>query len=209
MPAGGSQNSKQTLEFLGELGTTDRGDKVPLSHSANALVQLGEFLIKTATKNLQKKGHTATGETASSMRIVNLDIRTIKMSLDIEILDTYKFLDQGVKGTESGAGKYSFKTSHPNKKMATAILKWARKRSLSGKTKYKPKGVNEAKDVKMNKMVTGSDNLKGMAYAISTNIKKFGIEKTLFFSDAVKDTKALQKKKYADAFKLDIIENLS
>lgn len=209
MPAGGKQNSNEVLEFLGGLGTTDRGDKTPLNNTAKALIELGEFLIKKASDNLQNKGHVASGGTISSMKIVNLDTKTMGMSLDIQILDTYKFLDQGVKGTESGKGKYAFKNAHPNKKMADAILKWAKKRSLSGKTKYTPKGTVEAKNVELNKKQSGSGNLQSMAYAMATNIKKHGIERTLFFTDAVKDTKAHQKKVYANAFKIDIIENLS
>jgi hypothetical protein len=204
-----NQNSKSVLDHLNTIGSKDRGDDVALNRSAAALIELGEYLITTARKNLNDKGHTATGETASSMRVVNINVNTMKMSLDVELVNTYKFLDQGVKGTEGGAGKYSFKTKYPSKKMATAILKWARKRSLSGKIKYKAKGAQEAKDKKINKVVSQSDNLKSLAYAISTNIKKHGIDRTLFFSNAIKETKALQKKKFAEAFKLDIIENLS
>lgn len=209
MPAGGKQNSKDVLEFLGGLGSSDRGDDIKLGHTAKALIECGEFLIKKATANLQKKGHIATGETATSMHVANLQTQTTKMSLDVVLLSTYKFLDQGVRGTEGGAGKYAFKTKFPSKKMATALLKWIRTRSMKGRTKYKPKGAVEKKDVQLNKVVRSADNFKSLAYAVATNIKKKGIKKTSFFSDAIKDTKDFQKKKFAQAFKLDIIENLS
>lgn len=205
----GLQNASATLDYLGTIGSSDRGDTVNLSNTAKVLVELGENLIKKASDNLQSKGHVATGGTIASMRIINIDVKTVVMSLDIEILSSYKFLDQGVRGTVTGSGKYSFKTPYPSKKMATAILKWARKRGRSGKIKYTAKSVNEAKSKKIHKIVSASDNLKGMAYGMATNIKKHGIEKTLFFTKAVKDTRELQKTKLGQAFKLDIIQQLN
>src|SRR4249920_254290 len=117
----GLQNTKGTLNFLGTLGTVDRGDELPLNNTAKGLVELAGFLIETATDNLQKKGNIATGDTASSMKIVNLDLQGVKKSLDVQILSTYKFLDQGVKGTEGESGKYYFKTKHQGKKAQQAI----------------------------------------------------------------------------------------
>lgn len=204
-----NQNSKEVLDFLETLGSKDRGDNVTLGHTARVLGELAGFLIEEATANLQNKGHMATGETAASMKIVNVKANTNIMSLDVELLSTYKFLDQGVRGTEGGAGKYSFKTKYPSKKMALAILKWYRKRGAGGKIKYKAKSKNEGKNQKLNRAIKNADNLKSLAYATATNIKKKGIEKTLFFSNAIKATKARQKQMYAKAFKLDIIESIN
>lgn len=213
----GLQNSPKTLDYLGTIGTKDRGDAMPAT--AKALVELAGFLIKEATRNLQKKGNVATGETAKSMRIVNLDLSAPKMSLDVEIASTYKFLDLGVKGTEGGSGKYSFKTKFANKKMALAILKWLRKRSVV--SKYKPhsseddnlKGKNrgsvERKNQRIKKIVNSAESKKRLAYAISVNIKKKGIKRTLFFTNAVKATQKETRKVFAEGLKIDIINSLS
>lgn len=202
----GLQNSANTLAFLGTIGTTDRGDEFP--KSARALVELAAFLIETATDNLERKGNIATGETAKSMKIVNLDLRGPAKSLEVEILSTYKFLDKGVKGTEGGRGKYSFKTKYANKKMARAILRWLKKRSLGGRTKYKAVSRGEKKNKRINKAVNSVKSRESLAYAVATNIKKKGINPTLFFTNAVKATEKRSKKLFGDAIKVDIIESL-
>ena len=215
----GSQNSKSTLDFLGTLGSKDRGDLLPAS--AKALVELAAFLIETATDNLDRKGNTATGETASSMKIVNLDLSAPSMSVEVEILKSYKFLDKGVKGYESGTGKYQFKKPVRGKtgkrgegrkkmpKMVAAILKWLKKRSLSGKVKYKAVSRNERKDKSINKTVNDAKSREALAYAVATNIKKKGIKPTYFFTNAIKATQKETKKKFAEALKIDIINSLS
>ena len=203
----GIQNSKGTLSFLDGLGTKDRGDKVEFNNVGAALVELADFLITEARGNMDKNGNTATGQTASSMKAGPLQTNASKLQVDISIDSTYKFLDQGVKGVEGGTGKYQFKTKYPNKKMALAILKWVRKRGIA--TKYKAISKTERKNQRIKRMIKKSDNLKGMAYAISTNIKKKGIKPTYFFSKAIEATKKEQKKVYAEALKLDIIETFN
>jgi hypothetical protein len=203
----GIQNSKGTLSFLDGLGTKDRGDKVEFNNVGAALVELADFLITEARGNMDKNGNTATGQTASSMKAGPLQTNASKLQVDISIDSTYKFLDQGVKGVEGGTGKFSFKSKYPSKKMALAILKWMRKRGVA--TKYKAISKTEVKNQRIKRMVKESNNLKGMAYAISTNIKKKGIKPTKFFTKAIEATKKEQKKRFADALKLDIIETFN
>ena len=203
----GIQNSKGALDFLDGLGNYDTGDKVQFNNVSAALAELADFLITEARGNMDKKGNTATGGTAKSMKASDVFTNATKLQVDISIDSTYKFLDQGVKGVEGGTGKYQFKTKYPNKKMALAILKWVRKRGIA--TKYKAISKTERKNQRIKRMIKKSDNLKGMAYAISTNIKKKGIKPTYFFSKAIEATKKEQKKRFADALKLDIIETFN
>lgn len=203
----GIQNSKSTLDFLGTIGNQDRGDGVTMNNTAMALVRLADFLIDKAANNLQSKGHVASGDTISSMNAGPIEVDGTKMFLDIEILKTYKFLDLGVKGTEGGTGKFKFKTKYANKKMALALLKWMRKRSIS--SKYKAISKNEQKNQRIKKMVSSAENLKRLAYAVSVSIKKKGIKPTYFFTKAVAATKAQSRKEFASAIKLDIIESLN
>lgn len=204
----GLQNSQQTLDYLGTIGTNDRGDNLPLGNCAKALVELAGYLIGEATDNLDKKGNTATGGTASSMVARDIVVNGTQFELDIEIASTYKFLNDGVKGVESGTGKYQFRTKRPGKKMMMAIKKWLKVRKVA--TKYKAKSAGERKNQQIAKVVESVDGkLTGLSYAIATNIKKRGIKPTKFFSKAVDATKRRQKEVYAKAFKLDIIESLN
>lgn len=202
----GIQNSKDVLDFLGTIGTTDRGDAMP--ETSKTLVELAGFLIEKATDNLQRKGHIATGDTVSSMKAVNLDLTGTKTSIDVQILSTYKFIDQGVKGTQGGNGKYQFKNNKVGKKMYAAISKWLKKRAAGGRTKYKAVSRNEKKNQKLNKLRNSADK-KALAYAVATNIKKRGIDRTLFFTNAVKETQKESRKRFAAALKIDIINSLN
>lgn len=216
----GLPNSPRTLDYLGTIGSSDRGDAMPAT--AKALVELAGFLIETASDNLDRKANVATGGTAKSMRIVNLDLSGSKMSLDVEIVSTYKFLDLGVKGVGGrGKGKYQFRYLPAGKKMATAILKWLRKRGIRGGnyakkygaygTKLKTGGTGkvERKDLRIHKQVNSAQNFKKLAYAVATGIKKAGIEPTYFFTNAVKATQKETKKVFAEGLKIDIINSLS
>ena len=203
----GIQNSNETLDFLGTIGTTDRGDEMPAT--AKALVELAGFLIETASDNLERKGHVATGDTISSMKAVNLDLAGPNKSIEVQILSTYKFIDQGVKGTKGGNGKYQFKNNFVGKKMHSAILRWLKKRSLSGRIKYRAVSKNERKNKQINKAVNDAKSRSSLAYAVATNIKKNGIDRTLFFTNAVKATQKESKKKFAAALKIDIINSIN
>lgn len=199
-------NSRSTLDFLGTIGSTDRGDGVKMNNTARALVKLADFLITEASENLDKTGHVATGATISSMKARDIEINGSRMELDVEIASTYKFLNDGVKGVKSGTGKYSFKNIHPSKKMALAILKWIKTRRVV--TKYKAISNNEKKNKKIQKLSHGSDSQKSLAYAIATNIKKKGIRPTKFWTNAVKETQKQKGKIISEGFKLDIIETI-
>ena len=50
-----SGNKQLQAAQLDNLGSTDRGDKVTLSNSAQVLVKMADFLITEAQKNLDKK----------------------------------------------------------------------------------------------------------------------------------------------------------
>lgn len=216
----GIQNNSGTIHWLGGVNSAVTSDKIEFNHVGQALLEMAEFLIAKADHNLVKRGNIATGNTAKSMKVVNVQTNANKFSLDIEIASTYKFLDQGVNGVEKNRGsKYSFKTKFANKKMALAILKWVKNRrvvskykaysALSDNLKGKNFGATERKNKKIKAMSDAATSQKSLAYAISVGIKKKGLKRTLFFTDAITATKKEQKKRYADALKLDIIETIN
>ncbi len=215
-----TQNSKSTLDFLGTIGSDDRGDKVKLNNVAKALVELSAFLIGTASDNMDRKKNVATGDTISSMQATDIQTNGTRLKIDVMIASTYKFLNDGVKGVDGGKGKYQFKNTRVSKRMALAILKWVRRRGLRARTypsKYGAYGTKlktggrgkiEQKDIGIKKMADAATSQKSLAYAIATNIKKNGIEPTHFFSNAVKETSKRAKDKLGKALKIDIVESL-
>lgn len=127
--------------------------------------------------------------------------KTVRM--DISALFYYKFVDQGVKGTKKGSGKYAFKNDGVGKKMMIAIRKWVIREGLKHKSdKYKAITKREAK----RKSIT--DTSTSTAYAIAKSVKQKGIEPSGFFTDAVRSTQAAANEELGAALKIDIINTL-
>lgn len=208
MPGIPSGKKQLALAGLGNLGNNDRGDKVTLSASAQVLVDMSEFLINEAINNLNKKGTVATGDLESSISSKDIQIDGSRLSIDIELLDRYKFIDEGVKGVEGGTGKYQFKTKRPNLAMQKSIKAWLRLRGRRA-TKYKAISRTERKDQGIARTRAKADSQDSLAWAVATSIKKKGIKPTKFFTNAVKATQREFKKELAAGFKLDIINSLN
>ncbi len=193
---------------LDNLGNQDSGDRVTLSNSAQTLVRMAEFFINECDNNLNKNGSVATGNLRDSIQAKDIEIDGSKLSIDIEILDRYKFINDGVKGTQGGTGKYQFKTSKPNIGMKNAIKSWLRTRGRRA-MKYKAISKTERKDQGIARTRAKADSQESLAWAVATSIKKKGIKPTKFFTNAVKATERQFKKEIAAGFRLDIIESLN
>jgi len=205
IPTGKAQLAAAKLD---NLGSTDRGDKVTLSASVQALVDLAGHLISEAQSNLNKAGAEATGELESSIKATDIDITGSVAGINIELLDRYKFIDEGVNGVEQSQGSnFSFKTKAVSKGMKDSIKKWLRIRGRRA-VKYKPISKTERKDQGIAKTRKAADSQEGLAWAVATSIKKKGIKKTKFFTNAVKETGRQFKDRLAHGFKIDIINSL-
>jgi alanyl-tRNA synthetase len=164
------------------------------------------YLISEAQNNLNNDGTNTTGDLESSMSISDLDISGQLMSVDVLILDRYKFINDGVKGVEGGTGKYQFKTIRPTVEMVRSIKSWLRKRGARA-TKYKAISRTERKDKRIKKMKTEAESQTSLAWAVATSVKKKGIKPTKFFTKAVRATEKKFREEMAKGIKLDIIES--
>lgn len=207
MPIMGGKKQLEAAS-LEELGNNDRGDKVTLGASAQVLVNMADYLITQAGNNLNKSGAQATGELESSMSARDIEIDGSKMYLDIEILDRYRFTDEGVNGLENSQGsQYSFKTKRPSVGMKNSIKKWLRIRGNRA-MKYKAISKTERRDQSINRLRKKTDSQESLAWAVATSIKKKGIKKTKFFTNAVRATERQFRSEIARGFKIDIINSL-
>lgn len=206
MPGIPTGNKQLQLARLDLEGTTDRGDSIKLANTARVLVDMAGYLISEAQNNLNNDGTNTTGDLESSMSISDLDISGQRMSVDVLILDRYKFINDGVKGVEGGTGKYQFKTIRPTVEMVRSIKSWLRKRGARA-TKYKAISRTERKDKRIKKMKTEADSQTSLAWAVATSVKKKGIKPTKFFTKAVRATEKKFKEEMAKGIKLDIIES--
>jgi hypothetical protein len=106
----------------------------------------------------------------------------------------FDFVNKGVKGVggikakpKPSSGDYAFKTPYANKKMTTSILLWLKKgRNISfNESQTKRLTTIQRKNKRLKAMVTGADNLKKLAYSISSAIKRDGLKATYYYDKAM------------------------
>lgn len=119
-----------------------------------------ELNIDAAREFLEKEGRAASNVTGQELEAdfkFNSDtiFATVKGPLHA------KFLDKGVSGVEKKRDtEFKFKTTYPNQNMAESIQSWVTSKGL----------FREAND------------FESLSYAIATNVKKKGIEKSEFIT---------------------------
>ena len=172
-------------------------DELPLLEKV--LYEYGIAFNDAIQKNLEKSGSIASGKLAEpSFPVVKKFGTKYVMYLGYptgsEQIKYYDFVNKGVKGYKSGKPNntpYAFKNPYPNKKMAKSILTWL----SESKSKVSADNVNtnrkggisatENKRQSLKKVLSGTDKKKSLAYAISTSIKRKGIEQTKYFDKAI------------------------
>lgn len=188
----------------GFLDTVGSRDLNPVE-SMSALILLAGSLVDQAQQNLNKVDRVASGSLSESMKVLNPESVGNNVRIDVIANFYYKFIDKGVKGVEGGStGTYSFKNLHVSKRMMEAIRKWLLREGLKARTHTggKPIVKREAKRKKITSTSTQA------AYAIARGIKKTGLKRTNFFTDAVRTTRQQAKTQLAKGLKLDIINAL-
>jgi len=212
MPTLPTGKRQLAMAGLDGLGSSDRGDDVQLTHTAQVLVRKADVLINDYKKNMQRSGGVASGKGSDLVHASDIEINGSRVSLDIMLPEYLLFQNSGVKGVKGGTGKYSFKKGYPSRAMMANILKWVRRRSIRV-DKYSPikKAVSKksmTKDRSVKKMRDEAADYKAMAYAISKSIMNKGIKPTHDFDKAIDKFSNSFKKELAAGFKLDVIENL-
>ncbi|CAB4153122.1 hypothetical protein UFOVP614_50 [uncultured Caudovirales phage] len=173
-------------------------DELPLLE--RVLYDYGLAFNDAIKDNLERSGSIATGKLAEPSQPVitkfgNQYTLNLGYPMDSKQIEYYDFINKGVKGYDSGTPgntPYSFKSPYPNRKMAANIFSWlnnARKSVRADSVATNKKGEidkSETKKQALKKILSESENKKRLAYAISSSIKKKGIEQTNYFDNAIK-----------------------
>lgn len=174
------------------------------------LIEAAALFVQNAQLNVQKpkNGRTlvSTGRLQDSIYASPLRVEPNSLSFDIG----YKgapyadFVNEGVRGIESSdrapQSPYSFKAAkglNPGPSMRAALEDWIKRNRA--KIKNTPKNVNYRKTrgggvagaaalQNKRRALSQGDNIKTLAYAIGTNIRKKGLRRSGFFNDAIRDT---------------------
>jgi len=134
----------------------------------NSLKAFGEYVVKQSRTNLTKKDKNVSKELYNSIKY---DYKVSKNSfeLTISMADHGKFIDKGVKGSESAqkapSSPFSYKKGINNKPSSKHFDKWIVKRGFSPRNS---KGQFTTR--------------KGIAIAISYKVWREGIKTTNFFT---------------------------
>lgn len=192
--------------FFDKLGSS-KDDFIPRS-SLSSVIKLAGRLLEEADKNLNAADRVASGAVLESMKILDPTNKGGIIVIDIEILYYYMFLDQGVKGTRSGSGKFSFKNEFVPPKMFKALKSWVKKEGLKARTDVggKPISKRERKRV-ANRSGKGSErSIDSKVYAIGVSVKRKGLKKTLFWTNAIKVVERIAAEELGKAFVIDILD---
>lgn len=189
--------------FLDNIGQSKSDEVFELDNVAAVLYEFAADFETEAIQILHQKNAVASGNLEKSFN-VNVRFANNVYTLTIKLADYFDFVNKGVKGLEGGPNSpYSFKSKYPSKKMALAILLWLRRNRNRVVNIKKATSKLERKGRALARKVNKSDDLKGMAYAMSAGIKKHGLKKTGFFDIPYQHQVPLLKDKLAKALKED------
>jgi hypothetical protein len=217
-----SRNQIEALRngYIQKIGSGDykvlNSKKLPILEQT--LLEFGLDFNDAILANLEKSGSIASG------KLTEVSFPTItkfgtKYVLNLgypsgsEQIKYFDFINKGVKGKISGEpsdSPYSFKTIYPNRKMAANIFTWLNKARKSVRTdnvttsRDGGESPTQKKKQALKTMLTTASNKRALAYAISVNIKKRGINKTKYFDNAVSQ---VFDKKFTDAVAYAVISD--
>ena len=179
-----------------------------------ALYNIAVEFINSAVDNLAAADRVSTGGLSESIKPSEIIVMGKKMTIEISVLDYYKFIDKGVKGWQSGNpsdSPYSFKppagkSGKKSSEMVTAIRKWLIKEGLKAKaTSKNPKNAISARESRRQKI---TDTATSTAIMIAGIVRKRGLKKTNFWTDAEDKASKFAEKEFETALTISVINSL-
>jgi len=179
-----------------------------------ALYNIAVEFITAATDNLQAADRVSSGGLLESIKPSEIMVMGKKMTIEISVLDYYKFLDKGVKGWQSGTpgdSPYAFKapagkSGKKSSEMVTAIRKWLIKEGLRAKAMSKnPKNAISSREKRRQKI---TDTATSTAIMIAGIVRKQGLKKTNFWTDAEATASKFAESELETALTISVINSL-
>ena len=174
----------------------------------NILLDYGKAFQSMAAGQLRRANKISTGALSDSIAFTTKRTKN-GYELNIEVLDYYKFIDQGVKGTESDKraprSPYTYLDKMPPIK---AIMKWMKTEiSEAKKEDQKYKLSKRQKKSKSVRAMSKEMKRRTLAFLIARNIKRRGLPYTGFWERSFEQTFQDLDVKLAEATGLSIVTN--
>ena len=162
------------------------------------LNQYWQKIVDDLVKSLYDVGRVASGATAQSIADGNTNPITITSNgfrIQIAMPTYYQFIDEGVSGAEKNKGisRFSYKSqfSWKNAPTISAVRKFMLNRGISKFSDIKAKRSYTRKNTKSGKRRDAEAIRNSIAFAVSYNIWKYGLDKTNFYSNVINDKELL------------------
>jgi len=192
---------------IGKIGSSK--DQFEFFVASNVLEQYGVEFKKVLEDLMKQRQISASGELADS---INPIVDSEGKKLTITMLDYYDFVNEGVKGVKSSknasTSPYSFKNYGMSADGRASIKKYisSGKAKVSATEGDKARGIGlERKGVKFAKKKSLIDR---QVDTLIYNIKKYGIKKTDYFTDAFEKVFANWEQDMAEAMGEDVALSL-
>ena len=157
-----------------------------LKETREALNKFAKYVIQQARTNLTKGKKNVTKELYNSLDY-NININPNNVNVIFEMEDYGTFQDLGVSGTKKKYNTpYSYTTKMPPTK---AFSQWVVRKGLEG-----------TRDKKTGRFLTR----KSLQYAVATNIFKYGIKPSMFFTKPFEKAFKNLPSELQDSFVTDI-----
>lgn len=180
-----------------------------------ALYNVAVKFVNTAVDNLNKADRVSSGQLIESIQPTDVIIMGKVFTININVNDYYKFIDKGVRGWQSGNpsdSPYAFKqptkggSGKQSSEMVTAIRKWLIKEGLKMKSTSKnPRHAISSRESRRQKI---TDTATSSAIVVAGMIRKHGLKKTNFWSDAEQSATEYASRQFGEALQIDIINSL-
>ena len=179
--------------------------------ASNILEQYGAA-FKTELENLMKQRQIV-GATGDLMESINPQVDTDGKRLTITMLDYYDFVNEGVRGWYSSKNASTSPYKFKHYKMSPEGRASIKEYISAGKAKVSATGGDKARGIGLERKGVKFSQKKSLidrqVDTLIYNIKKYGIKKTDYFTDAFEKVFANWEQDMADAFGEDVALSLS
>jgi hypothetical protein len=199
--------SKAQSRALDKIGSSR--DEFEFFVASNILEQYGAEFKAELERIMKERQISASGDLADS---INPQVDNDGKRLTITMLDYYDFVNEGVKGVKSSknasTSPYKFKNYGMNAEGRASIKNYI----LSGKAKVRSTGGDKARGIGLERKGVQLSQKKSLidrqVDTLIYNIKKYGIKKTDYFTDAFEKVFANWEQDMAEAFGEDVALSL-
>ena len=191
--------------FLNQIGE----NKFEIAVATNLLEQYGQEFAKVLAENINQRGLTASGALADN---IFPQMSNNNQTLTVRVLDYYDFVNEGVRGVRSSKNAAGSPYKFKNYGMSPDGRKSIRQYIQSGKAKVSSTMNDKARGIGLERKGVRAAEKKSLIDRQVDNmiymIKRFGIKKTNYFTDTVKQVFADFEVQMGEALGYDVKINL-